>query len=78
MGRKKGVSTEPLTIRLESDVVAVFRELAARRTLENGGAVGVTAQDVMRDWLNQHPACKGLSRAREGSKGVEPSREGKD
>lgn len=57
MARKKGIATEALTIRLESDMVAVFRELAAEQTLANGGKASITTQDVMREWLRQHPAC---------------------
>ncbi|WP_205182834.1 hypothetical protein [Burkholderia sp. LMG 13014] len=70
MGRKKGVVTESLTLRLEADLVATFRELAARRTLEAGGAASVTAQDVMREWLRTHPAYRERVAAEDAPEGT--------
>lgn len=48
--------TEAVTLRLDSEIKRAFIEIAAEATVANGGTVAVTAQDVMRMWLSQHPS----------------------
>ena len=48
--------TEPITLRLEGDLLAAYRSLAAKVTIQQGGGSSLTAQDLMRDWLHRNPA----------------------
>jgi hypothetical protein len=47
--------TEGVTVRMDPELKSVFVILAAQESLAGGGTR--TAQDVMRDWLAQHPAA---------------------
>ncbi|MFX1767975.1 hypothetical protein PWP93_36510 [Paraburkholderia sp. A1RI-2L] len=51
----KQKATEGVTVRMDPKLKRVFVKLAAEESLAQGGAR--TAQDVMRDWLAQHPAA---------------------
>jgi Arc/MetJ family transcription regulator len=48
--------TEAVTLRLDTEIKRAFVEIAAEETVKNGGTASVSAQDVMRTWLSQHPA----------------------
>ncbi|WP_207002677.1 hypothetical protein [Trinickia mobilis] len=58
MAKKRESETEAITLRIEKWAMAQFRALAAEATVKSGGAVAVTAQDLMRDWLGKHPRLK--------------------
>lgn len=47
--------TEGVTVRMDPNLKRVFVRLAAEESIAGGGPR--TAQDVMRDWLAQHPAA---------------------
>lgn len=54
MARKKEPTTG-ITLRLPEAMLRRFHELAATATLRAGGSVAITAQDIMRDWLDSCP-----------------------
>lgn len=56
MATKHPRQTEGVTVRMEVEIKRVFVELAAEESIALGASR--TAQDVMRNWLEQHPAVK--------------------
>ncbi|MCD5327935.1 hypothetical protein ACFFU8_09120 [Chromobacterium piscinae] len=51
-------ATTGITLRLSDSLLRRFHELAANATLSTNGGLAVTAQDVMRVWLEKHPGLK--------------------
>ncbi|MDR5791717.1 hypothetical protein P9281_34790 [Caballeronia sp. LP003] len=56
MATKQPKLTEGVTVRMEVELKRVFVELAAEESIARGASR--SPQDVMRDWLAQHPAVK--------------------
>lgn len=56
MAMRNDRETEAMTLRIYRDWKRVFVEVAAQESLRTGESR--SAQDVVRDWLGQHPAVK--------------------